>query len=227
VTVPWKFCQRHQFTFVYGNRCPNCLSEEDATVSRRITCDLDSIVVDLCTDWFAEHNRRHGDDLHMSRVTKWETHEFAKGGKAVYEVLKQPGFFRTLKPLAGAVEALRAIHEAKGPDGKPLYELRLVSAASFPENLTDKALWCAEHLPFISFKSLKLLDDKHNYPADYLIDDSPHQISAMAATQPKCRILTIAYPYNEQVRDLCHLRAEGWRDPARAWKAIGQYLNVA
>jgi 5'(3')-deoxyribonucleotidase len=179
VSVPWKFCERHQFSYLYASRCPNCLSQEDA-VPRRITCDLDSIVVDLCTDWFAEHNRRHGDDLHMSRVTKWETHELAKGGKVVYEVLKQPGFFRQLKPLPGAVEALRAIHDAKGADGKPLYELRLVSAASFPENLTDKALWCAEHLPFIPFKRLGLFEDKHSYDADFLIDDSPHQIRAMA-----------------------------------------------
>lgn len=195
-------------------------------MSRRITCDLDSIVFDLCTPWFGEYNRRNGDDLEMSRVTKWETHLFTKAGKAIYDVLKEPGFFRTLKPLPGAVEALRAIHEAKGADGKPMYELRLVSAATHPNALTDKAYSCAEHLPFIPFSRLGLFEDKHNYDCDFIIDDSPHQIRAMAEKQPHAAVLTIAYPYNEEVAELCHLRAEGWQDTAHAWKQICAYLNV-
>ena len=23
--VPWKYCRRHRFTFVYGRRCPHCI----------------------------------------------------------------------------------------------------------------------------------------------------------------------------------------------------------
>jgi hypothetical protein len=64
------------------------------------------------------------------------------------------------------------------------------------------------------------------YPADYLIDDSPHQISAMRR-RPKCRDPDHRLPVQRGSRHLCQLRAEGWEDPARAWKAIGQYLNVA
>jgi hypothetical protein len=27
IRVPWKYCAKHDFAFLYGERCPNCLAE--------------------------------------------------------------------------------------------------------------------------------------------------------------------------------------------------------
>ncbi len=41
--VPWKYCAEHDFTYLYGNRCPNCITKEknmSEQVKMKDECDV-------------------------------------------------------------------------------------------------------------------------------------------------------------------------------------------
>lgn len=179
---------------------------------RRILIDMDSITVDLMTPWLREHNARQDDDLTVDRILTWDTHLYAKGGNAIYDVLKKSGLFRYANPLPGAVEAIRTLHE-RG------HEVFMVTAAVFPINFGEKAEWFHEHLDFLGKRRLVFAHEKHLLPGDALIDDGPHNATAYRAAHPGAKILTIGYPYNKDC-PAYDLVAGDWRDPAAAWELI-------
>ena len=178
----------------------------------RIICDLDSIVVDLLTPWLKAHNEAQGDNLTVDKILTWDTHEFAKGGHAVYDVLNQPFFFRDLEPLPGAIQAIETLND-RG------HEIFMVTAASYPVNFVDKVNWHAEFLPFLSKKNLVFAHEKYIIPADAIIDDGPHNATAYAKCHPHALVLGIEYPYNKDCEHYTML-APSYNDPRAAWELI-------
>ena len=182
----------------------------------RILVDMDSILVDTLSAWLAEHNEAQGDTITIEQVSHWDFHSIAKGGKALYEPLARPGFYRALKPLPGGVEAVQELLR-RG------HEVFIVSTSMHPLALAEKAEWCAEYLPFLDQKHVVFAHEKHIIVADAIIDDGPHNATAYAKAYPSAKVLGIGYPYN---KDCPHytLLAGDWRDPAAAWAQILEEL---
>ncbi len=178
----------------------------------RILVDMDSILVNLMDKWLTAHNEAQGDDLTVDKIKTWDTHLYAKGGKAVYKVLERPGVFRSCLPLDGGVEAVQILQE-RG------HEVFVVTAAMFPSNFSEKVEWCHEHLPFLDKRHLGFLHEKHLLSGDALIDDGPHNARAYRKAHPKSKILTIEYPYNSDC-EAYDVVASDWRDPLGAWATI-------
>lgn len=192
-----------------------------------LMCDLDSIVVDLMNPWYAEHNRRRGDDLTVDKTTVWDVDTIAKGGKQIFDVISEPGFFANLPWLPGAKEAIEAIRDAKQADGvSPKFDLFFGTAAETGVAHADKHTWVRREMPWLPKRRLMFLHEKGRFHCDVFIDDGPHNIRAMRARQPLCEILTIGYPYNAAERNLVDLYAESHKDTAAAWGQIVRYLGV-
>ena len=75
-----------------------------------------------------------------------------------------PGFFRSLKPIEGAIEAYRKLH-AK-------HDVYILSAASWsnPTACAEKIEWVNEYLPE-AYKRVIFSHNKQLCQGDYLIDD--------------------------------------------------------
>lgn len=182
----------------------------------RIIVDLDSTIVDLLNPWLAAYNADHDDTLTIDQLTRFDLHALAKGGKAIYSYLDQPGFFENLPALEGAVEAVKFLHD----DG---HELVFATSCPHPEGKKGKGIWFQKNLPFIHPGKLAILDDKHFIAADALVDDGAHNIKAYKAAHPRAFATGIAHPYNEGCAEF-DLRAESWRSPKVAWEAMVEGL---
>lgn len=224
--IPWKTCSKHDFKYLYGNSCVNCDAEKEHKV-RYIIFDQDSILANLSKDWYSLYNAKHDDDLTIDKVAKWEVHEFTKSGNFdVYKLLDTPGLYRNLEPIPGAIEAVKKIFEAEDKFGKR-FNVSVISAVEADVNFAEKRQWLMQYLPFLKKRDIGFYHEKQRILTDIFVDDSPANIKAMRARQPLTEILTISYPYNQDVRGLTNLHAESYKDFANAWKEILDYLKVS
>lgn len=186
----------------------------------KILVDLDETVVNLGDEWLARYNRDWNDNLTVDSITSWDWHLFAKPecGRDLYKYLDDPDLFTDLPPLEGAVEAVDELQRMG-------HRIVICTAPAFPSNATAKQLWCQKYLPFINRKDVCLIGNKYHVKADAIVDDSPVQVKKYASEYPDAKIYGIAYPYNEEAKDAYTLRAESWKDPAKAWKTILDHIR--
>ena len=107
------------------------------------------------------------------------------------------GFFRSLKPLPGAIEAYRKLNK--------IYDVYVLSTAPW-ENVTalnDKNAWIKEYLPE-AYKRVIYTHNKNLCMGDYLIDD---------------RIKNGA---GEFTGELIHFGSEKFPD----WDAVLKYIGI-
>jgi 5'(3')-deoxyribonucleotidase len=184
----------------------------------KVLVDLDSIVVDLWTPWAARYNERTGDTLTIEQITDWGVSAAKKRG-ALFGVLKDPGFFASLRPFPGALQGLKAIADAG-------HRVVIVSAGR-SYALSDKVEWVEKHLPWLDIEtSLVLTFAKELVVGDVLFDDGPHNVEAYRKAWPLSRIATIAYPYNMPSHVHCDLVAGNYTDAAGAWASFVEWVNI-
>jgi 5'-nucleotidase len=189
---------------------------------------MDSIVVNLEKDWFGRYNKDYNDDLTIERVTEWHTHKFTKPecGVKLYDYLREEGLYRNLEPLAGAVEALRRIHDLKYVSGKPAYNIFYLSAGTTsPQIPKEKQEWSNVHTPFIDSKHMISCFHKFLVRGDIFIDDSPINIRKYRKHNPETAIFTIDYPYNRDAQCEADVVAKDFKDTAKAWDQMEKCLE--
>lgn len=153
----------------------------------RILLDMDGVLCNLIDKWFSTYNREYNDAIEIGMLQQWGPHHYARAGKAVYKYLSQPGFFRDLDPIPGAVEGVHKLL-AQGHD------VVVVTAAK--NGHRDKLDWIREHIPEIKSDHVIFSHRKELVRGDVLFDDAPHNLEAFAAyAQP----VAMAYPYNQGV----------------------------
>ena len=76
-----------------------------------------------------------------------------------------PGLFSQMKPMPGALEAVRRLNET--------YDCYILSTAPWnnPSAWSDKVAWITEHLDDVFHKKMIITHCKHLCKGDYLIDD--------------------------------------------------------
>jgi 5'-nucleotidase len=151
----------------------------------RILLDMDGVLCDLIGKWFAIYNKEHHDHIDLSQMSEWEPHLYAKKGKAIYHYLSQPGFFRDLSPIPGAIEGVKQLLN----EG---FDVVIVTAAKTGQR--DKMQWVKEHLPFLDTRNVIFAHRKELVRGDVLFDDAPHNLVAFA---PYGIAVAMAYPYNQ------------------------------
>lgn len=184
-----------------------------------ILCDMDGIITDLMGKWLDRYNGDHKDDLSIADI-KGPIHTAVKKevGTDIYDYIKEPGFFDDLKAIPGSIKTLTAL----AMEG---HNVMIATAhADNPQCASAKIRWCQEHLGF-SRKQVILIHAKHLLRGDVFIDDTPKKLVAYREAWPDAKVLTIAYPYNEECKDRVDLRAEGYEKPKSAWEEIDQYIR--
>lgn len=186
----------------------------------RIGVDLDSTMVNLSKEWYGLYNQDYGDDFHEGRALTWAVDKHVKPecGVKIFDYLNRPGLFRGLEPLPGAVNAWNKL-KSRGHD-----LVVITAVAGRGTILHDKEDWCDEHLG-VKRKDIIFAHRKDLVKVDVLLDDGPHNISAYRWAWPEAYIGTIAYPYNESVKDDC-VRFAGWQNPAEAWTTMTTWIDI-
>lgn len=81
--------------------------------------------------------------------------------------MHERGFFRALKPIEGAIEAVRQLHQC------PHFEIHILSKPVHlsPHSYSEKIEWIHEHLPELT-QRITLTQRKELCLGDFLVDDS-------------------------------------------------------
>lgn len=153
----------------------------------RILVDMDGVLCNLIEKWFAAYNAEYNDRLDPQGLVTWGPHRYARGGRAVYKYLAQPGFFRDLQPIPHAIDGMRRLMDWG-------HDVVIVTAAR--NGHKDKLDWIKEHLPFFSLDNVVFAHRKALVRGDVLFDDAPHNLEAFKEYGLP---VAMAYRYNENV----------------------------
>jgi 5'-nucleotidase len=129
-----------------------------------IACDVDGVLADIHTVWYARYNKDYNDTLKPRDVTEWEVDKFVKPecGLKIYDYLKDPTLYNEVLPYPGALDFINKLKKLG----------RVVYATSSPiESYGRKFLWLKEHGFIKSQSDYFEARDKSLVRAYILIDD--------------------------------------------------------
>lgn len=182
-----------------------------------IIVDLDDTTVDLKTEWLALYNEKYNDNMLIADATDFTLANVVKPecGIKVNEFLTYD-LFRNLKPLAGAIEALKYLNSK--------HTIHIVSAhhVAHPQSALAKLEWCNQHLPFLDQDYITLCRQKHLISADVIVDDKYQTIAACSAFMAAA---TIAWPWNTVGAHYYDLYAQDYRDTEKCWNEIVAWID--
>lgn len=123
-----------------------------------------------------------------------------------FAIINEPDFFRDLEVLdADSIEVVRELNER--------FDVYIATAAmDVPGSFNAKYDWLREHFPFLNTQNYVFCGNKAVINTDYLIDDSPRQLTAF-----KGQGILYSMPYNAEVEGF--VRVRGWRE-------IGEYFDI-
>lgn len=161
--------------------------------------DMDEVVVDFTNAWIQRFYNKTGIILNREDWKAWDLKKILP--EEVFEgfvsTLREPGFFRDLPPMVGAIEGIRELHE--------YYDIVFLTASS-QYAYNDKFHWIEENLSFVNKPNLILTHRKDLVIGEYLVDDAPHNLIHSPA---KTKIVFDA-PWN---RDLSlFTRVSNWNE---------------
>lgn len=195
--------------------------------------DMDAIVADLASEWYARWNQRQianaimkGEEppkpLVVDDVHVWDVGKAINDG-GIYAVLNEPGLYTSLGVFRGSQKAISELNKLKHPDGTKAFNVTFLTAAvSAPHILTDKANWMRHNFGFISPRQMIYAYQKELVFGHYLLDDGPKNLRKWKAAWPEGKTLTITYPYN--VDEPVDFRAGSYKDMDLVWWKIKNYL---
>ncbi len=194
-----------------------------------VLCDMDGIVANLDSKWYPDICRIYGDNFTAEDVKHWDLEKTAvKAGMRIYDILREPGYYRDLPVLPGAREAVHELVHTK-VNGEKAFDVYFVTSAIVsPHAPHDKMEWVNEHFPFLgegrSGAARKVITAYHKelIKGDVLIDDGPHNIKRTQEAWPDTKTVVIDYPYNREVAP--NFRAYDYKDTYEAWQQILMYL---
>lgn len=137
---------------------------------RRLALDMDDVVCDLMNRWLPEISILAGEGLLKKDMTSWDMEKnTGLYKKLIYGILAKPGFFKTLSPYPGMLDALQQL-QASSLWNKN--EVVLVSAAIHGHK--DKTDWIERYLEGngIQVDGIIYTKQKHMVDADILVDDN-------------------------------------------------------
>lgn len=175
----------------------------------RVLVDQDAVIA----SWgggFDERLDRYGDAAagipRAAFQEHWNLHEgrTPEEQEIIREIMEEPGFYRNLRPIRGAKEALKSALKAG-------HDVRIVSSPylSNPTCASDKLEWVARHYGSHWASRVVLTNDKTIVHGDILIDDKPEITGSMEPTWR--HIIYGDYAYN---------RSATGRSRIRSWESI-------
>lgn len=169
----------------------------------RILVDMDGIVADFIGGLWEEIGLDFGE-LVASKCSAERIVDFygLERGVApehrawvgnVDDYFRRAGFFYGLKPIEGALDALRDLIDAG-------HEVCIVTSPCTPASAMEKMQWLKRNAPFIPADQVFICKKKHYVVGDVLIDDAPHNADSYKAVWQKSFVATLGYAYNRDCK---------------------------
>lgn len=130
------------------------------------------------------------------------------GAADLRNAMHEPGFFRELPVMKGAVPVMRELYEQ--------HEIYIVTTATeFKYSMLDKWEWLEEHFPFIHHTRIVFCGNKSIVHGDYMIDDKVRNLSSFNGTG-----LLFDSPHN--VDETGYHRVHNWQEVGEFFAKISK-----
>lgn len=172
---------------------------------KRILIDMDDVMAETGLKIIATYNKLFGTTIKAADFDdeRFEDIFTVDNYKLVREEIFKKGFFADLKVKPDAVEVVKDLNDK--------YEVFIVSAATeFPNSLSEKTAWLAEHFPFITWQQTVYCGYKFMIKADIMIDD---HIKNLDPFEGETKLLFDAM-HNQTIDDTNYQRVKTWREVA-------------
>lgn len=126
-----------------------------------ILIDVDSTVADLMSEWLRRYNKDYNDTLTPESITDWDMAQFVKREAKIYDYLRLPSLYKTVKPIK---DAQAGVEYLRGFD-------RVVFVSAGLWNAKAKFDWLTKYKFVESDKDFVVAFDKSLVMGDVLIDD--------------------------------------------------------
>jgi len=177
-------------------------------MSKKLTIylDLDEVICKLLDKLCRIYNYKYDKNLKPNDIKTYSLSQYI--GEKGIEILKQPGFFRMLEPIEGAIETIKKLVN----DGNEMF---IISSPMNEYSVFEKYLWIRKHLPFFDIKNLILVGNKGDLlsrigdgiDSGILFDDCPEYISKFNGVSV---VMDRAYNRELVVGVDCDYRVSGW-----------------
>lgn len=188
---------------------------------RRLTLlfDMDAILIDLLRPWIGWYNQNHDDKLSVDDVAGYHLEKYAT--KCTVDQLFE--FFTherytSCPVLPGASEGLLEL-DAAGHD-------IIITTATAGQTAQAKWTLAEKVAPWLKDGNVMVGSRKELIKGDVFVDDAPKNVVKYRNAWPEAHILTIAYPYNRDIRTLVNLYAQDHNNTVQAWQQITQYIHT-
>ena len=145
-------------------------------MKKRIAIDMDDVLADAEGRFMEYALKKYG--ITINPIDLHDKNWAQCANLPVEEIrswLYGKDFFRGMKVKEDSQEVVKKLCEK--------YEVFIVSAAiEFPNSLTEKLDWLAEHFRFIDWRYIVFCGHKYMIEADYLIDDHEKNLKSFKGT---------------------------------------------
>jgi len=173
----------------------------------KIGVGLDSTLNNLYKVWLLDrYNKMYGDNLSEEDLVSYNVLQYVKpeAGDKVYDILMDPGFFRTLD-----------YRDQWTYDGFKwlckFYDVYIISSAR-SDTVSDKVAWIKEKFPFFDANKFISTFHKELLNVNYIIDDAPHVVENFPG-----HAILLDMPYNRNVKNVIRLHD---------WKQIKDFFEL-
>ena len=137
---------------------------------KKIAIDMDEVLADTLGEIIDAVNERANLGISIESLNgKKLKHMMPEHEGLVTEILREPGFFRSLKVMPHAQDVVEKLNHH--------YDVYIATAAmDVPTSFHDKYEWLLEFFPFLNPQHFVFCGRKNIVNADYLIDDNPKQL---------------------------------------------------
>lgn len=181
--------------------------------------DLDGIIAAFHEAWLSWYNKTWDDNISIHQL-KWDLKSIVKEecGNDVYNFIRSADIYKNILPIPGSLKTVTDL-------AKMGHDVLIVThPAGGSHTIPDKMMWIRKHLPMIREDNVIFISRKELIKLDVFVDDSPRNIIPYRKAWPDSHILTIAWPYNQELGSIVNLRAASYQQPYLAWKAIQKYI---
>ena len=136
-----------------------------------ILVDMDDTIEQLLRAWLKCANEKFDREVTYDEVRDWDVSKAYPGltHDQIYDILLQPGFWKTVEPMPGAARVLKQFME----DGHKVYIVTATDYEIIPEKM-DHLLF--RYFPFLSWDQVIITNNKQMIRGDVLIDDGVHNL---------------------------------------------------
>jgi len=152
--------------------------------------DLDGTIADYDTAMrqYMQALQSPGEKPYGHRFPETEEPPYVEYRRKLIQ--RQPGFWRTLQPLALGFEVIDELRRLQ-------FQLHVLTKGptSTPNAWSEKLEWCKEHLPEAA---VTISGDKSLVYGRILFDDFPPYFEKWLLKRPRGLVVSIAHPWNEE-----------------------------